>query len=41
MKRYATARDGRFRPDYLSDSFVEKVEDICLMEVVSTMTIRL
>lgn len=28
MKRYATARDGRFRPDYLSDSFVEAVENI-------------
>ena len=28
MKRYAVARDGKFRLDYLSDSFVEAVENI-------------
>ena len=28
MKKYVTARDGRIRPDYLDDDFVEKVEAI-------------
>ena len=28
MKRYTTARDGRIRPDYLDDEFVEKIEAI-------------
>lgn len=28
MKKYVTARDGRIRPDYLDDDFVEKIEAI-------------
>ena len=28
MKKYVTARDGRIRPDYLDDEFVNKIESI-------------
>ena len=28
MKKYVTARDGRLRPDYLDDGFVNKIESI-------------